>query len=390
MKDRLLNILLLTFIFLLVINFFLPKPEKQTEKTEPYFHLAKAEYVIPNIPVIDLVNPTDKQITLDTCRDLEVLKDLQKVEIDGSAKDFCKTLTVAAKSQVKMDLNPLRALFEHASDIGFKAKIDGKDITSSVKIAERGSIRVFMATIFYAPVLNLFVYILDALPSHSLGLAIIIITLIVRLILLIPQHHMLVNARKMQEIQPKIKKLQEKYKGDQSKMGMELMELYKKEKVNPLGSCLPLLIQMPILIVLYWVLTSIQDASNHYYFYQFLQGFQVSTITTHFLGMDLLAIGGFVGAGLAILVGAAQWSQIKLSQMRTAGSEPEKKEIIPADPNSIMPDPNMMNAFMLWGMPVMIAVSTYFFPAGVGIYWLIGTLFMLVQQAVANKFSEKK
>ncbi len=57
---------------------------------------------------------------------------------------------------------------------------------------------------------------------------------------------------------------------------------------------------------------------------------------------------------------------------------------------SFMPDPSVMNKFMLWGMPIMIAVSTFFFPIGVGIYWLIGTLFMLVQQVVVNKMSEKK
>lgn len=55
----------------------------------------------------------------------------------------------------------------------------------------------------------------------------------------------------------------------------------------------------------------------------------------------------------------------------------------------MMPDPSVMNAFMLWGMPIMIAVSTYFFPAGVGIYWFIGTVFMLLQQLVVNKMSEK-
>ena len=363
MKDRLLNILLLAFVFLLAINLFLPKTEKASEHTDPYFSVAKTEYVIPNIPVVEVVNPTDRAISFDTCKDMEVLRDLQKIVIDGTAQAFCKMVTVAPKTQLKLDLSSLRALFEHAGDIGFRAKIDGKDVTASVKISERGAIRSFLATIVYQPVLNLFVYILNVLPGHNLGLAIVIITLLVRLILLVPQHHMLVNARKMQELQPHIKNLQEKHKGDQSKMGMELMELYKREKVNPLGSCLPLLIQMPILIVLYWVLTSILDASNHYYFYSFFQNFDVAQIGTHFLGIDLLAIGGMVGGVLALLVGIAQWSQIKLSQMRTAGATAPKKAVVVQDPNSLTPDPEMMNRFMLWGMPVMIAISTFYFPA---------------------------
>ena len=68
----------------------------------------------------------------------------------------------------------------------------------------------------------------------------------------------------------------------------------------------------------------------------------------------------------------------------------EKKDGKYEEAPSMMPDPSVMNAFMLWGMPLMIASSTYFFPAGVGIYWLIGTLFMLVQQLVVNKISLKK
>lgn len=117
MKDRLLNLLLLTFVFLLVINFFLPKPEKQAERNEPYFRLANSEYVVPNIPAIDVVNPTDKEVTFDTCKDLEILRNLQKIEIDASAQSFCKTLKVAPKSELNLDLGALRVLFEQPADI---------------------------------------------------------------------------------------------------------------------------------------------------------------------------------------------------------------------------------------------------------------------------------
>ena len=250
-------------------------------------------------------------------------------------------------------------------------------------------IRTFLATIFYAPILNLFVGILQYLPDHSLGLAIIIITILVRLILLVPQHQMMISARKMQDIQPKIKALQDKHKGDQSKIGMELMELYKREGVNPMGSCLPLLIQTPILIVLYWVLSSIQDRSNVFYFYSFFQNFDVSKIEHVFFGMNLLGIGGMTAIALAVVVGATQWLQIWLSQKRTSGST-TKKSVAPRDPDSMMPDPELMNKFMLWILPFVVASSVMYFPLGVGMYWFIGTLFMLIQQAVANKMSLAK
>lgn len=66
---------------------------------------------------------------------------------------------------------------------------------------------------------------------------------------------MLESQKKLQKIQPKIKAIQEEYKEDKALLGQKIMELYKKERVNPMGSCLPLLIQMPILIGLYWVIS---------------------------------------------------------------------------------------------------------------------------------------
>jgi YidC/Oxa1 family membrane protein insertase len=199
---------------------------------------------------------------------------------------------------------------------------------------------------------------------------------------------MMVSTRKMQEIQPKVKALQAKHKSDQAKMGMELMELYKQEKVNPMGSCLPLLIQTPILIVLYWVLSSIQDHSNYYYLYPIFQNFEISQVNHIFFGMDLLAIGGATAMVLGVVVGITQFLQIWLSQRRTGPIPVVKPE--DRDPNSIMPDPQMMNKFMLYVLPVVIAISVLYFPIGVGMYWFIGTLFMLVQQAVANRAIEAK
>lgn len=87
--------------------------------------------------------------------------------------------------------------------------------------------------------------------AGSLGWAIIAITIIIRIVLMYPQHKMMVSQKKLQAIQPKIKEIQKKYKGKQQELGIKLMELYKKEKVNPMGSCGFLLIQMPILLVIY-------------------------------------------------------------------------------------------------------------------------------------------
>lgn len=400
MKDRLLNILLVFFLTLIVINFVLPNPNtNQKLVNEVTIKALSDSYVAPDIPVIDIINNTEKDIALDTCRDLTIQKDY--TPLSNVPPAFCKTLAVKAHTTEKLDLAPLYKLFQSPGKYEFKAQVDGKTIGTGITEETPGFFRSLFRNLFYAPIFNLFAFLIAVIPGHSFGLAIILVTVFIRLLLLVPQHHILMSSKKMQAIQPKIKELQEKYKGDQAKIGMELMALYKAEQVNPLGSCLPLLIQMPLLIVLYWVVLGITDFTNYYYLYPFISDFDISKIDTVFFGVHLLSIGGVVGIALALLVGGAQWLQIKLSLPKESDLkklEKLEKKVLEkkdgkyeeSDPTSMMPDPAVMNMFMLWGMPIMIALSTYFFPAGVGIYWLIGTLFMLAQQYVVNHFSEKK
>ncbi len=92
----------------------------------------------------------------------------------------------------------------------------------------------------------------------------------------------MVSQRKLQAIQPKIKKIQEEFKWNQQMLWMKMMELYKKEKVNPVWSCGFLLIQMPILLVIYNIVLWIQDPVHLYYLYDFLTHFSLSDINYSF------------------------------------------------------------------------------------------------------------
>ena len=218
MKDRLLNILIASFVFLLLLNFFLPKPEKAAVQTEPHFVLSKTAVVVPNFPKVSFNNTTGAEIRFDTCRDLTILSDLRTLKYDESTQGFCREIVSAPKSSVAIDIVPLAPLFTKPGNLGLKLvlpAINGapsKEITSSIVVEERGFFRSLLASIFYAPILNSFIALIEYLPGHSLGLAIIVITIIVRIILLVPQHQMLVSARKMQAIQPKVAELQTKYK----------------------------------------------------------------------------------------------------------------------------------------------------------------------------------
>lgn len=393
MKDRLLNFLLAFAVFLLVFNFFLPQPQKQAPVTGVTVSVADDSATVPTIPAVTVTNGTSTVFSFDTCKDFEILKDYRKIEIDGGLTSFCKNVEVAAGAKSTLDLSVIARVFENPGKYAFKLKAPTGESVADTTLEERGSIRSLLTEMFYRPVLNLFVFLIQNLPGHSLGLAIIAITVLIRVALLIPQHHILVSSRKMQAIQPKVKEIQKKFEGDQAKIGMELMDLYKREGVNPLGSCLPLLVQMPILIVLYWVIDGIGDPTNSFFLYDFLSNFDPAAVSTVFLGIELKAVGGIAGFVLALLVMGFTWLQIKLSLARTPESQApqvfEKKEDGTLVAESPL-DPRAMNAFMLWGMPVMIGVSTYFFPAGVGVYWLIGTLFMLVQQSVANRLVDAK
>jgi len=202
----------------------------------------------------------------------------------------------------------------------------------------------------------------------------------------------MLSQKKLRAVQPKIKKIQEEFKWNQQVLWMKLMELYKKEKVNPMWSCGFLIIQMPILLVIYHIILSIKDPSNFFYTYSFLSWFHLDSIDYNFFWLDLLWSWGISGAILAFTVAMIQFFQIKLS---LAWKQKDQKWVVLEKKkwsewySQFMPDPEVMNKFMLFWMPLMVWVFTYTLFAWIGIYWWISTLFMLVQQFIVNKKLEK-
>ncbi len=234
MKDRLLNFLLAFSVFLLLFNFLLPKPEKPVVPIGVSISVADRTLTVPDIPAISVTNATASGISIDTCADLEILKDYRKIDLDGEFRAFCRTESLNPGEKKPIDASVLSPIFANPGQYAFKLKAGGSETVADAVLEERGFFLNFLTELFYRPVFNLFVYLIEVLPGHSLGLAIIAITVLIRFVLLVPQHHVLVSSRKMQAIQPKVKEIQKKYEGDQAKIGMELLELYKKEGVNPL------------------------------------------------------------------------------------------------------------------------------------------------------------
>jgi YidC/Oxa1 family membrane protein insertase len=391
-KLKILNLFVLAFLLSLVVqSFFFPKKTDTVAPTWVILQVEDDSVTIPNIPKVEVINQGTWAITIRPCDDITLSVDSQPIlGMSGTAPTFCTPLVVDAWAK---KLLPMESLYRV-----FSSKAGKYIVTLSTPLGDRtvfftaeepGIIRSLLSVTVYQPIYNLFVALLTFLPGHPLGWAIIIVTIIIRLVLLVPQHHMLQGQQKLQKIQPKIKALQKEYKDDQATLGMKMLELYKKEWVNPMGSIVPLLIQMPILIGLYWVVSQINDPSNFYHLYSFFAHFDPTQIVTSFYGLELSQVGGMIGIAFALVLGWLQYVQAKLSFVYTDKKKSKEVEVVVEKKEGDAPefalDPAMMQKMMLYFFPVMIAVSSYFFPLGVGLYWFIGTLFVIAQQAYVNR-----
>jgi len=220
---RILNIALIALIITLVIQMFLPKPQSTVQMTENVaLSIQKENVVIPNIPQITVHNTSSGVIEIQPCEDITFSRNQVVLSgIETEAPDFCHPLTIEAGKSERLTLSSLHAIF---------AKLPGKYILSlntdygqrqiSFSLSEPGFFRSTLSAIIYKPIYNLFVAILTFLPGHPLGWAIVIVTVIIRLLLLFPQHKMLENSRKMNLINPKIQALRKEYKDNQAELGV--------------------------------------------------------------------------------------------------------------------------------------------------------------------------
>ncbi len=382
------DILLFTAIFFLLFSYFSGNQEKQT-LSGIQFQVAKSSYKVPAGIDIQIENSTTDTMSFNTCENLDIRSSGDQISLP---KEICEDVELEALGTYNLSLAPQYDLFTQPWDYVFSFNYEDKQFIEPVEVKYRGTIGKVFIALFYAPLYNLLSYLI-AFFGNSLGMAIVAITILIRILLLFPQHKMMVSQRKMQAIQPKIKKLQEKHKGNQQAMGMDLMKLYKDEGVNPMGSCGFLIIQMPILIVIYNIIMNITSLKNEFYLYNFLSDFHISQIDYDFFGMDLLQSGWLAWLALALTVALIQYIQVKLS---LAGRPiPEKNDVVlekkkwADDYSSMMPDPEMMNKFMLYGMPVMVWIFTFTLIAGVWLYWGISTLFAIFQQLFVNKIIKK-
>ena len=218
--------------------------------------------------------------------------------------------------------------------------------------------------------------------TGNFGIALILFTIGVKFFLIpliIKQQKSMVA---MQKIQPLTKELQEKYKNDKEKLNMETMKLYKEHKVNPLASCFPMLIQMPVLFSMWFL---IQEIANDPYVY--VDGVQ-QMINFNFLGFDLQAIPNFDLSSstfgiellwiIPILAGLTTYLSSRIMQQLNSAAQP-------TTPDGKNPMQTMTMIF-----PLITLGIAFTFPAGVGLYWIISNLLQTGQQWGVNKFLQNK
>lgn len=251
------------------------------------------------------------------------------------------------------------------------------------EVNEPGTITKLWRGLIYQPLLNILVGILIYLPGHSLAIAIIILTVVIRTLLLIPSQKAMRAQARMQEIQPKIEELKKQYANDQARLAQETMLLWQSNKVNPLSSCLPILIQFPILIALYYVVSGGLSPDRELLIYDFLPEFSLQQINTNFLSFDLLERSVIV---FPVVIGVLQFLQMQLMMAKRKKKMADKEKTAlskegPAVPNEL----ETANKMMKYVMPVMIAFFTTQVPAAVGLYWGTSTFYGILQQLVVNK-----
>jgi YidC/Oxa1 family membrane protein insertase len=170
--------------------------------------------------------------------------------------------------------------------------------------------------------------------------------------------------KRMQEIQPQLQALKEKYKDDQQKQTQEMMRIYKENKVNPVGGCLPLLVQMPVFFALFTILRKTIDLRQAE-FALWIDDLSRPDVLFN-LGFEIPFLGGYFSL-LPLLMAVAMWAQTRISQSATppgGGGE-----------NMMAQQMKMMNTMM----PIMMFFIFYRSPSGLVLYWLVNTILTAAQ-----------
>jgi len=241
--------------------------------------------------------------------------------------------------------------------------------SNQFQYVKRGIFSKVWNDLIYQPLFNLLILIVSFSPNLNLGIAIIILTLVLRAILHKQNKKAMIAQKKLSKIQPKLNEIRNKYKDDQQKMAQETLKIWSQEKINPLSSLTPMLVQFPILIGLFYVIQGVLNLDNQYLIYDALSHIKLQDIGTQFTSLiDLKKTNKII---LPIIVASLQFTQMYMTLPKTNDKTDSTQK-------------GIQNG-MLYFMPALIAVVTATLPSGVGLYWGTSTLVGICQQYFINK-----
>jgi YidC/Oxa1 family membrane protein insertase len=231
--------------------------------------------------------------------------------------------------------------------------------------------------IFYQPLYNGFVFLINISPFHDIGIAVILLTLVVRLILFPLSHRSIITQRKIKEIEPEVKKIKEKFKNNRQEQAKETMALYKAHGISLFSGFLMLLIQLPILFALFKLFSGgLSFSSGDLYSFVKLP----SDIRMNFLGLFDISKSSLFWA---IMTGITQFLQMRFSLPKIPKSDgPQKGSFQEALSRS-------MNVQFRYIMPAFIFFIALRFPSGLALYWTSMNVFAIVHEVIVAYKAKK-
>lgn len=234
-------------------------------------------------------------------------------------------------------------------------------------------ISTFFHAVFYNPIYNALVALVALVPGSDVGIAVILVTIIIRLLLLPFSLSAARTQRAMKILEPKIKALKETHKGDKEKEALETLALYKEAKVNPFSSILTAFIQIPVLLALYWV-----------FYYEPFSAINTARLYTftpvpHILSLQFLGIISVAGKSivLAVLAGLSQFLQAHLALSGT---------MRPSDIKSAQNDfQRMMGTQLKYVFPFIIGTISYTTSGAIALYFITTNLAGALQELHVRK-----
>lgn len=229
-----------------------------------------------------------------------------------------------------------------------------------------------LKTIFFTPLYNALIFILNTIPGADIGIAIIILTLIVKIIIFPLYTKSIRTQIKMKEIEPEIKKIKEKYKDNNLEQTRQIMELYKANKVNPFTSLLVVIIQIPIILSLFYVF---KDSFNIHseLIYSFIS--TPTQINPYFLNIIDITKSNWI---LAFLTGITQFIQVNLTLPK-----PDRQK---NESGTFKGDlARSMDIQMRYVMPIIIIVISLSLPSAVAIYWVTSNIITLAYEVFVRR-----